>query len=318
MERIKALIDKLYAQKNSGAGAAQLLVTVQLLQVELLEAEKTPQPAGKGRISVVFPFKAKFTGTPPAAVEEINDPDKVVYALEEEPQERLLKEDDEPLFYPAAEAEEKPAVLAQPTAESPQEKVKAPAPVVAQPLPAEQAPKGYVLRKPAVAEAPSFQPAAEAAVQTAPEKTAEPAPAAAQPPAAQATEEYHHFDAVMETPTLAQHQPPKEVHQLIVNDTPSLNDKLKQEGPEIAHRLTATPIKDLRKGIGINDRFTFVNTLFRGDDAMYERSIKTINNFGALAEAEYWISRELKYKLGWSESSETVQHFYSLVKRRFA
>jgi len=74
----------------------------------------------------------------------------------------------------------------------------------------------------------------------------------------------------------------------------------------------------LRKGIGINDRFTFVRELFRGDDAMYERSIKTINGFGILSEAEYWINRELKFKLGWNDSKETVQHFYHLVRRRFS
>ena len=33
---------------------------------------------------------------------------------------------------------------------------------------------------------------------------------------------------------------------------------------------------------------------------MYERSIKTINSFNIYAEAEYWISRELKVKLGWN------------------
>jgi len=84
------------------------------------------------------------------------------------------------------------------------------------------------------------------------------------------------------------------------------------------HTLKDAPIKDLRKGIGINDRFTFVNELFRGDDAMYERSIKTINGFHILSEAEYWINRELKFKLGWNDSKEVVQHFYQLVRRRFS
>jgi hypothetical protein len=74
----------------------------------------------------------------------------------------------------------------------------------------------------------------------------------------------------------------------------------------------------LRKGVGINDRFVFVRELFRGDDAMYERSIKTINNFTIFPEAEYWIARELKHKLGWDDKNETVKHFYQLVRRRFS
>ena len=98
----------------------------------------------------------------------------------------------------------------------------------------------------------------------------------------------------------------------------SLNDRLKEEKTELGSRLKEAPIKDLRKGIGINDRFTFVNELFRGDEAMYERSIKTINSFNIYSEAEYWITRELRLKLGWDEDRETVRHFYQLVRRRFS
>ncbi|HEY8734724.1 MAG TPA: hypothetical protein VIL90_09175, partial [Puia sp.] len=80
----------------------------------------------------------------------------------------------------------------------------------------------------------------------------------------------------------------------------------------------ATPVKELRKAIVVNDRFVFINELFRGDEPMYERSIKTINNFRILPEAEYWMERELKIKLGWDDSRDTVQHFYQLVRRRFS
>ena len=82
--------------------------------------------------------------------------------------------------------------------------------------------------------------------------------------------------------------------------------------------LKETPIKDLRKAIGINDRFLFINDLFRGDEVMYERSIKTINSFNIYPEAEYWISRELKIKLGWDNELPVVAQFDQLVKRRFS
>jgi hypothetical protein len=86
----------------------------------------------------------------------------------------------------------------------------------------------------------------------------------------------------------------------------------------VAHLLQETPIKDLRKAIGINDKFLFLNELFNGDEAAYERSIKTINAFHVLQEAEYWINRELKLRLGWNDTRDTVQHFYQLVRRRFS
>ncbi|KAA2241446.1 hypothetical protein F0L74_16230 [Chitinophaga agrisoli] len=78
------------------------------------------------------------------------------------------------------------------------------------------------------------------------------------------------------------------------------------------------PVKNLKQAIGINDKFQFIQELFRGDVDMYERSIKTINEFHTLQEAEYWIERELKIRQGWLDDTRTVQHFYSLVKKRFS
>ncbi|MFT3824922.1 MAG: hypothetical protein QM731_13450 [Chitinophagaceae bacterium] len=126
------------------------------------------------------------------------------------------------------------------------------------------------------------------------------------------------FDPLREIPTLAQQQTARELNESMASQDFSLNDKLKEEVIEVGHRLTDAPVRDLRKAIGINDRFVFVNELFRGDDVMYERSIKTINGFRIFAEAEYWIERELKVKLGWDESRSSTRHFYQLVKRRFS
>jgi hypothetical protein len=110
-----------------------------------------------------------------------------------------------------------------------------------------------------------------------------------------------------------------ELHEKIAKVTnASLNDKLKQTKIELGESLLETPIKDLKKAVGINDRFLFINDLFRGDDVMYERSIKTINNFSIYPEAEYWIKRELKLKLGWDDKNEVVKQFDQLIRRRFS
>ena len=126
-----------------------------------------------------------------------------------------------------------------------------------------------------------------------------------------------HFDPMNEIPTFSQHKIGKEVNETVEHGE-SLNDRLKENRTELMHSLKETPIRDLRKGIGINDRFVFISELFRGDEPMYERSIKTINSFNIYPEAEYWMNRELKIKLGWDDTKEIVKHFYHLVKRRFA
>jgi len=126
-----------------------------------------------------------------------------------------------------------------------------------------------------------------------------------------------HFDPMNEIPTFSQHKIGREVNEAVEHQQ-SLNDRLKENRTEVMHALKDTPIKDLRKAIGINDRFVFINELFRGDEAMYERSIKTINSFNIYPEAEYWMNRELKIKLGWDDTRDLVTHFYQLVKRRFS
>ena len=131
------------------------------------------------------------------------------------------------------------------------------------------------------------------------------------------------FDPVEDIPTLTHQESVKdkqkrELHESIgVDRTASLNDKLKQANLELSDTLKETPVKDLKKAIGINDRFLFIKELFRGDEVMYERSIKTINSFSIYPEAEYWIKRELKLKLAWDEMNPAVKQFDQLIRRRF-
>lgn len=138
-------------------------------------------------------------------------------------------------------------------------------------------------------------------------------------PEKQPVKEVWALDPILETPTLAHQDEIKELNEKMGQlNMSSLNDKLKTERAEISSFLTETPVRDLKKAIGVNDRFLFLSELFRGDIDMYERSIKTINNFRILAEAEYWIERELKVKIGWAENTEAVKQFDQLVKRRFS
>lgn len=128
-----------------------------------------------------------------------------------------------------------------------------------------------------------------------------------------------------EIPTLV-HQasvPGKEIFELneilvAKYEQPEINERLREEKTEVATALQAAPVRDLKKAVGINDRYLFVNELFRGDESMYERSMKTINSFTIYPEAQYWIERELKVKMGWDDRCETVKLFDQLVRRRFA
>ncbi len=125
------------------------------------------------------------------------------------------------------------------------------------------------------------------------------------------------FDVMEEVPTLYMHRG-MELNEQLLAEVPSLNDQLKTPSLERVDKLREGPITDLRKAIGVNDRFQFVRELFRNDEDMYERSIKTINQFQIFPEADFWINRELKTKLGWPIDHPLVRQFDQLVRRRFS
>ncbi len=135
------------------------------------------------------------------------------------------------------------------------------------------------------------------------------------------------FDPMNDIPTLAGRGPlPPEAEKIIPESVSELVPENKPVSPIETFRKPerepeipdGSPVKDLKKAINADERTDFINELFRGDEAMYERSIKTINGFAIYPEAEYWIRRELKLKIGWEDRNETVRRFDQMVRRRFA
>ena len=130
------------------------------------------------------------------------------------------------------------------------------------------------------------------------------------------------FDPVEDIPTLT-HQTAAPMtaelnETLSASISETLNEKLRESRKELSEALKDTPLQDLRKAIGVNDRFQFIRDLFQGDEDLFEKSVRTINAFSIYPEAEYWIRRELRTKLGWDNKNETVRLFDQLVKRRFS
>lgn len=299
MERVQELINKLWKQHQQQEGPERLLATVQQLQESLTLMVRSEAAQSGGKVAVVLPPKRRpatvevaAPKTVPVQTEASSSPAAIAPAVIPE-----QKQHAEPIASSAEKAVE-PAT-AEPLMQAPLEPAAAQEP--------EQSRQPYTLQKP-----------------PATERVPPVTPAAPEPPKAAGSEGreilHLHIDTSNEAPTLLQQytQPPKELHEVISGNKESLNDRLKQDKPELGHKLKETPIKDLRKAIGLNDKFLFIKELFRGDEAMYERSIKTINNFHILPEAEYWINRELTVKLGWDDSRDVVQAFYHLVKRRFS
>ena len=260
MERVETLVQKLQEQLKQGATPAKLLLTVQMLQHELvhLHAAQPLAAADKSAVAVSMPVNVPIPQQEPAALQpQVEEKAALpVVPAEEEKIIEVLQVDEAELEAELEEIKRNASLMQQISG----------------------------LRKPQLL----FE-ATDDDIPTLPQ----------QPAPAPATDK-------------------KEVNDMVVGETASLNDTLKTAATEVSHKLTDLPVKDLKRAIGINERFLYLNELFRGDEAMYERSIKTINSFSIFPEAEYWIRRELKTKLGWKDSDPTVMQFDQLVKRRFS
>jgi hypothetical protein len=256
MERAEVLLEKLKEQFQQKAERSQLLVTLQLLQAEILGLQNTRQNDTKGKkISVIVPG--------------IHTPDQsqnITPSIIEQSEEKIIE------VLEVDENEIEAELLA--------------------------------LRK-------------SAELKNELSLKGRPVPEA-------------FIDPLDEIPTLASHHAylpddsaviipkPSDINQQVSLDEASLNDMHKTAKIELADRLQDSPVKDLRKAIGINDRYLYINELFNGNEAMFERTLKTLNSFSILPEAEFWIQRELKLKMGWNDENPQVQQFIQLVKRRFS
>jgi hypothetical protein len=310
MERLKELITQLKEQFDRKAEPSQMLETAKLLQAELQLLASQPAPAKvmPTKITVMMPSASKISRQPE------------IYAGPPAQSSPSPESRREPA--PEARKEPNPEPRREPTPEPRKEPTPEPR---REPTPIRE----VAAQRNGVPTVPSV-PAALNGTSVAPIPAAAslPVPTAAVPETPLEIITFEKvpergqwpFDPLAEKPTdrFTLSQRAREVNDVIGNSSTSLNDKLKSEVADLKSALNDTPVRDLRKAIGVNDRYVFINQLFRGDEVMYERSLKTINGFRILPEAEYWMERELKVKLGWDENREATRHFYQLVKRRFS
>lgn len=72
-------------------------------------------------------------------------------------------------------------------------------------------------------------------------------------------------------------------------------------------------ITDLKKAIGLNDRFRFRNDLFNKDEKLMLETIEALNGLASMNEAKTYLSS----RFTWKEDDATVVYFYEILERKF-
>jgi hypothetical protein len=102
--------------------------------------------------------------------------------------------------------------------------------------------------------------------------------------------------------------------------SPSLYDKISagSEDKSLAGRMQKNPVSDLKKSIGINEKFSFINDLFDGDLNAYNEAIEKLNSSTDHQSAMQLLNNELAAPRGWTDEGESFQKLKNLLDRRFS
>ena len=200
---------------------------------------------------------------------------------------------------------------------------------VAGPDPGLDAPEPAVEPVPEPNVGPAAEPDAAENAAPAPATDGVPAPqAAAESPAAEPSatpaipEPADGSEGAEEVPTLKIRQEPGLTNspggavlgEVINHDVQTLADTIAPPRDMASELLRNEPVTDLRKAIGLNDRFLLIRDLFDGDGEAYERAIGALNGCGDLDDCMIYIAEHY----AWNPNSDGAKLLMDLLERKFA
>ena len=285
----------------------------------------------------------------PAIPEPVAEPEPVVEPASVEPApvaepvaERVAEPVEEPAPEPVPVSEPEPEPEPEPIAESKPEKPSYVAPTLfgleeetirhrnkqrvimslydtaaetpARPEPVpEPAPKPAETPAPVPMEIPAPEPEAEepAAVPEEPAEIPETRETSAAPQSAAEEDDEPGFEEI----TLEAAAPAGVVLGDVINhDVQTLADTLAAPRDRASELRRSEPVTDLRKAIGINDKFLLIRDLFGGDGEAYERAIGTLNDCADFDDCMIYIAENY----AWNPNSDGVKLLMELLERKFA
>ncbi len=112
----------------------------------------------------------------------------------------------------------------------------------------------------------------------------------------------------------------KTIGEKYLGDDNSLHQRIAsdKEDKSIGARMQQQPISSIRDAIGINEKFLFINELFKGDIGVYRQAMDDLNEKGGMQAAFDYLN-ELAAKYSWdaNRSTDTIEKLANIVQRRY-
>lgn len=115
--------------------------------------------------------------------------------------------------------------------------------------------------------------------------------------------------------TLSEEQTPAPTLAETIPTVQTLGEKLAAERAATTStaELHREPITDLRRAVGINDKFLLIRDLFGGNGSLYEITIRRLNEFDNLDDCLIYIAEHFN----WNPNSDGAQLMMELLERKF-
>lgn len=98
----------------------------------------------------------------------------------------------------------------------------------------------------------------------------------------------------------------------------SLNDRFNASVPDLSHRLQQLRQDSMKSAMGINDRYIFVETLFKGDSHSFDTMMELLDHAKTFNEAESISNQYIRVVQDNAEQAGVVEKFYDLLRSRFS
>lgn len=92
-----------------------------------------------------------------------------------------------------------------------------------------------------------------------------------------------------------------------------------KQATDLAAKLSESPVSDLSKVLGVNEKLLYTRELFGGDNAKFTNAVSFFNNAGYFDKARSFMEYNLIEQYAWlsKEKKATAREFVKLIRRRY-
>lgn len=91
------------------------------------------------------------------------------------------------------------------------------------------------------------------------------------------------------------------------------------EFADLSQRFANTPIRDVSKAMGINEKILTINDLFKGNQQVFEEVVDRLNTFSSFDDAKEYLIKGIARTNDWAhkKNKQKAEVFVKLVRRRY-